>query len=211
MNARYDRSAIKPPDRKVSILLMDANAERRALRQKIMGLRGVEVIGTGDLTEAASIWHRDRYDMVLINIRRDHYGCMAWRDAIKKEAPEQLVVFLVGKPGYVALEPSPTCYVAEEHGSLWGEALRKAVRESCDLLPQRNSFVEVGWRIAAARKINGSHHGSLAGREPLDRLQEPATDQPGEPVISAPASVDPQSAPTFERVWLDNAELEGES
>lgn len=141
---------------KVSVLLMDANSERRALRKKIMALRGVEVIEASDLTEATSIWHRDRYDLVLIDIRRDHRGCLAWRDEIKKENPRQMVAFLVGKPGYVALDPSPTSYVAEEYGVQWGDSMRKAVRETCELLPQRNSFVEAGWRIAAAKKMNGT-------------------------------------------------------
>src|SRR5271165_1611239 len=61
-------------------LLMDSNPERRALRKKIMALHGVEMIGAGDLDEAASIWHRDRYDMVLIDIRKDYGGALALRD-----------------------------------------------------------------------------------------------------------------------------------
>ena len=196
---------------KPSILLMDNNAERRALRKKVLALHGAEVIGAADLSEASSIWHRDRYDMVLIDIRRDHYGCMAWRDEIKKEAPKQLVVFLVGKPGYVALEPSPTCYVPEEHGSLWGDLLRKAVSESCALLPQRNGFVEAGWRIGAARKISGPQPTSSTGQEAIARLLQLASNRQGSPSVSpAPQSVERQSAPTFETIWSHDAEGEGE-
>ena len=44
---------------KLSILLMDGNSERRALRKRIVALHGVEVVGACDLTEAASIWRRD--------------------------------------------------------------------------------------------------------------------------------------------------------
>jgi CheY-like chemotaxis protein len=157
MNARYDLSPSSPPGAKLRILLMDANAERRALRKKVMGLRGAEVIAAADLVEAAAVWHRDRYDMVLIDIRQDHHGCIEWRNEIKKDAPQQFVAFLVGKPGYVSTDPSPSSYVAEEHGAQWGDALRRATQESCELLPQRNGFVEVGWRIAIARKMNGSH------------------------------------------------------
>ena len=62
---------------KLRIFLMDGNSERRALRKRIMALHGVEVVGACDLTEAASIWHRDRYDAVLIDTRRDHHGCIA--------------------------------------------------------------------------------------------------------------------------------------
>ena len=61
---------------KLTILLMDGSSERRALRKGIIALRGVEVVAACDLTEAASIWRRDRYDAVLIDIRRDHHGCM---------------------------------------------------------------------------------------------------------------------------------------
>ena len=103
---------------KLSILIMDGNSERRALRKRIMALHGVEVVGACDLTEAASIWRRDRYDAVLIDFRRDHRGCIAWRDEIKKEKPQ-----LAGS------------YVAEEQAAQWGDSLRKAIRESCASLP----------------------------------------------------------------------------
>ena len=161
---------------KPSILLMDANSERRALRKRIMALHGVEVVGACDLTEAASIWHRDRYDAVLIDIRRDHHGCIAWRDEIKKEKPQQIVAFLVGKPEYIELHPLAGSYVAEEQGAQWGDSLRKAIRESCASLPQRHGFVEAGWRIATARKLDGTtfHASHLPG--PTESSQEAPSD-----------------------------------
>ena len=155
MQVGYQPSATKLFT-KVSILLVDANAERRALRRKILSMRGVEVVAACDVTEASSIWHRDRYDMVLIDIRRDPRGSLAWRDEIKKEKPQQIVAFLVGGPRYVDFEPLADSYTAEEHGAQWGDSLRQAVKKSCESLPQRNSFVEARWRIAAARRINGT-------------------------------------------------------
>ena len=140
---------------KKCVLLMDTNSERRALRKKIMALHGVDMIGASDLEEAGLVWHPDRYDMVLIDIRRDYHGALAFRDEIKKDSPGQIVAFLVGRPDFVALQPSPGSYVPEAHGMEWGESLRKAVRESCELLPQRNGFVEASWRIAAAKTRNG--------------------------------------------------------
>ena len=130
-----------------------------------MALYGVEVVGACDLAEAASIWHLDRYDMVLIDIRRDHQGCIAWRDEIKKEKPQQIVAFLVGKPEYIELNPLAGSYVAEEQGAQWRDSQRKAIRDSCDSLPQRHGFVEAGWRIATAKKLNGwsSETSKLAG------------------------------------------------
>ena len=140
---------------KKSVLLMDTNPDRRALRKKIMALRGVEMIGAGNLAEAASIWHRDRYDMVLIDIRLDYRGALAFRDEIKKDSPDQIVAFLVGKPEYVSLHPTPGSYMPEEHGMEWGESMRKAMQHSCESLPQRNGFVEAGFRIATAKRANG--------------------------------------------------------
>jgi hypothetical protein len=89
-----------------------------------------------------------------MDLRADHRGCLSWRDEINKESPGQMVAFLVGGPRYVDVEPSVSSYVAEEHGLQWGDSMRSAIRKSCGLLPQRNGFVEAGWRIAAAKKIN---------------------------------------------------------
>src|SRR5271166_2481047 len=148
-------------------LLMDSNPERRALRKKIMALHGVETIGAADLDEAASIWHRDRYDMVLIDIRKDYSGALALRNEIKKDSPGQMVAFLVGKPDYVSLDPAPGSYVPEQHGMEWGDAMRKAVKQSCESLPQRNGFVEAGDRIATAKRRNGLQPQGEPAEEPV--------------------------------------------
>jgi CheY-like chemotaxis protein len=152
---------------KTCALLMDSNPERRALRKKIMALHGVEMIGAGNLEEAALIWHRDRYDMVLIDIRRDYSGALALRNEIKKESPGQIVAFLVGKPDYVSLDPAPDSYVPEQHGAEWGEAMRKAMEQGCESLPQRNGFVEAGFRIASAKRRNGSQVQAAPVEDPL--------------------------------------------
>ena len=148
---QHPLSGTEPPSRK-TVLLLDSNAERRSLRQKVLGMYGIEVIGASDLVEASSIWERDRYDLVLIDIRRDYHGCLARRDEIKSENPKQLVAFLVGHPEYVNLEPDPNSYVAEEPGAEWSDSFRRAVRQACTSLPQRNGFEEVGFRIAMSKK-----------------------------------------------------------
>ena len=158
MNQGRQQPVTKAPGTKLSILLIDANSERRSLRTRIMAIHGVEMIGASDLTEASSIWHRDRYDMVLIDIRTDHRGCMAFRDEIKKDSAHQVVAFLVGRPKFIDLEPLVGSYVAEAHGVQWGDAMREAIRESCNSMEQRHSFVEATWRIAAGRKMNGTPH-----------------------------------------------------
>lgn len=162
---------------KKCVLLMDTNTERRALRKKIMALHGVEMIGACDLDEAGLVWHPDRYDMVLIDIRRNHAGALAFRDEIKRDSPGQLVAFLVGRPDFVALQPAPGSYVPEAHGMEWGESLRTAVRESCELLPQRNGFVEASWRIAAAKTRGGPQGQTDSVKEPLSIAADPVLEQ----------------------------------
>ena len=151
---------------KKSVLLVDGNPERRALRKKIMALHGVEMIGAGDVNEALSVWHRDRYDMVLIDVRRDYRGALSFRDEVKKDSPGQIVAFLVGQPDYVSLHPAPGSYLPEELGTEWGDSMRKAVRETCEALPQRNGFVEAGFRIATAKRRNGSPGHAEPAEEP---------------------------------------------
>ncbi len=189
MSERQERSAAKTSGSKVSILLVDAISERRALRKKVMALRGVEVIGASDLTEASSIWHRDRYDMVLVDIRTDHRGCVAFRDEIKKEDPGQIVAFLVGKPNYLALDPSVGSYIVEEHGVRWGDSLRKAVSESCDSLSQRNGFVEASWRIAAGRRMSGTAQNTPEAEPITTTIAETSADSPLTALVDANADV----------------------
>jgi len=181
-----------PPARlpnKISILLMDGNAERRALRKKVLTRHGVEVVGATDLLEAASIWHRDRYDLILMDIRMDHRGCIAWRDEIKKEKPQQIVAFLVGRPHYVDLDPSVGSYVAEEHGAQWEDSLRVTIKNGCASLPQRNGLLEARWRIAAARKL----HGFSSQTAQLSSYQKPAGVDPELDTSPAEADLEPDS------------------
>jgi len=138
MNTRHQPSPPKTSS-KLCILLMDSNPERRALRTRIMALHGVEVVGACDLLEAGAVWNGDRYDLVLIDIRRDYRGCLAWRNEIKREKPKQIVAFLVGRPRYIDLAPLENSYVAETHAMEWGDSLRLAIRRSCESLPQRKA------------------------------------------------------------------------
>jgi len=141
---------------KTSILLIDRNSERRALRIKVLTLRGVDVVGASDVIEATSMWQPDRYDLILVDIRMDHRSSIAWRDEIKKQKPKQIVAFLVGRPNYIALDPLIGSYVTEEQGSHWGDAMRDAISNGCASLPQRNGLLEARWRIAAGKKLNGT-------------------------------------------------------
>jgi CheY-like chemotaxis protein len=72
---------------RASILLVDANAERCKLRRKTLAMGGAGVVVTCDVTAASSVWHRNRYELMLIDIRKDYCGSLARRDEITREAP----------------------------------------------------------------------------------------------------------------------------
>ncbi len=146
---------------KISVLLIDRNSGRRALRMKVLTLRGLDVVGATDVIEAASIWHPDRYDLILVDIRMDHRSCIAWRDEIKKQKPKQIIAFLVGKPNYIDLHPLPGSYITEEHGAQWGDSMRVAISNGCASLPQRNGLLEARWRIAATKQLTGASSRTL--------------------------------------------------
>jgi hypothetical protein len=59
----------------------------------------------------------------------------------------------------------------------WGESLRNAVRESCELLPQRNGFVEASWRIAATKTRNGRQGQTNSVEEPLSASADPVLEE----------------------------------
>ena len=186
---------------------MDANSERRALRSRILTLHGVDVVGASDLTEAASIWNHDRYDMVLLDIRRDYHGCLAWRDVIKREKPAQIVAFLVGGPRYVDLTPRENSYIAEAHAMEWSDSLRLAIRKSCESLPQRNGLGEAVWRISAAKKIHNSGRNSETSktsalgpelvREDKERPRAPSPASPDVGAIFGSDSKEPELLQSF--------------
>ncbi len=141
---------------KTSVLLIDRNSERRALRTKILMLRGIDVVGAADVIEATAMWQPDRYDLILVDIRVDHRSCIAWRDEIKRQKPKQIVAFLVGRPNYIALNPLVGSYLAEDPSAEWGDAMRLAISNGCATLPQRNGLLEARWRIAAGKKLTGA-------------------------------------------------------
>ena len=157
VNVQIDGGNVNLLSKKKNVLLVDTNSERRALRQKILKLQGMDVVVCSDLDEARALWQRERYHLVLIDIRTDHFGSLAFRLEIKKTSPAQLVAFLVGQPDYVALAPLVGSYTPDAPYVQWGEAVRKSMRDSCELLPQRNGFLEASWMIRASKRLRGSN------------------------------------------------------
>ena len=134
------------PVKKKRVLLVDTSRAKRDLRSETMRKLGMEVDCAADISEARCWWRADLYDLVLINVEnappRDRF-C----DDIRRATPPQQIMFLVGKPDYLAVSPGadrmsqlqeeaqdpvpwadpPTAGTAKEPARRWGilEACRR--------------------------------------------------------------------------------------
>src|SRR5437660_7787844 len=92
--------------RKKRVLLVDTSRPKRDLRSETMRKLGVDVDCAADITEARCWWRADLYDLVLISAEntapRDRF-C----DDVRNATPPQQIMFLVGKPEYLATSPHP--------------------------------------------------------------------------------------------------------
>jgi hypothetical protein len=101
------------PNKKRRVLLVDDSFSKRDLRAEVMRKLGVEVDCAADISEARCWWRVDLYDLVLFNIANPHGTRDRFCDDIRRASPLQPIMFLVGKPEYLASspddgQPSPT-------------------------------------------------------------------------------------------------------
>jgi hypothetical protein len=94
-----------PPVKKKRVLLIDGSRVKRDLRSETMRKLGMDVDCAADISEARCWWRADLYDLVLMNVEstapRDKF-CADIRCA----TPPQQIMFLVGKPEYLAAVPN---------------------------------------------------------------------------------------------------------
>jgi CheY-like chemotaxis protein len=138
------------------ILLVDTYNTKRDLRAKIMRKLGAEVDCAADIGEARLLWQADSYNLVLVDVRNDSRNLQKFCDEVRSAKPPQAVAFLVGKPEYLAGDPSPEDGVPlpgqNGHGA-WGETVIAMYANACEALPRRWGFQEASWRIAATRSL----------------------------------------------------------
>ena len=98
-------AAFPVPVKKKRVLLLDASRPKRDLRSETMRKLGVEVDCAADIAEARCWWRAGLYDLVLVNVQegsaRDKF-C----DDMRRAVPAQQIMFLVGKPEYLATVPN---------------------------------------------------------------------------------------------------------
>src|SRR6266436_9946925 len=97
---------IRGPVKKRRGLLVDTSPSKRELRAETMRRLGVDVDCACDISEARSWWRADLYNLVLINMENELEDRDRFCEEVRGATPPQQLVFLVGKPGYLANLPN---------------------------------------------------------------------------------------------------------
>ena len=100
-------STLPAPVKKKRVLLVDTSRPKRDLRAETMRKLGMEVDCAADVAEARCWWRADLYDLVLLNVQEAVGPRDKFCDDMRRVTPGQQIMFLVGKPEYLAL--APTC------------------------------------------------------------------------------------------------------
>jgi CheY-like chemotaxis protein len=153
--------------RKKRVLLVDSARATRDLRSETMRRLGAEVDCAADISEARCWWRADLYDLVLINVAASKVQMDKFCDDIRRFMPQQQIMFLVGKPDYLALLPNEpqTAYedgeqeqfvpVAQDNSSSLSKGLseRWGILEACRRIAAVRSKMDA--RTRAMRDLPG--------------------------------------------------------
>jgi CheY-like chemotaxis protein len=83
------------------ILLIDQNATKQNLRATILRNYEIEVHTANSLTDAASLWKTNSYDLVLLAAQESSEEATALSAQIRAINPRQRIGLLVGPPAFV--------------------------------------------------------------------------------------------------------------
>jgi hypothetical protein len=144
------------PEKKKRVLLVDTSRAKRDLRSETMRKLGAEVDCAADIIEARCWWRADLYDLVLMHVETAE-ARNKFCDDIRRLMPHQKIMFLVGKPLYLATSPNG------DDGPLGGDEEVETIPTSdtqtplggngSQATPQRWGILEACRRISAARSL----------------------------------------------------------
>lgn len=101
--------------KKKRVLLVDTSRPNRDLRAETMRKLGMEVDCAADVVEARCWWRADLYDLVLINVQDAIGPRDKFCDDMRRVTPAQQIMFLVGKPDYLASAPHSATQLLPEN------------------------------------------------------------------------------------------------
>jgi hypothetical protein len=156
-----------PPAKKKRVLLVDTSRTKRDLRSETMRKLGMEVDCAADVAEARSWWRVDLYDLVLFNGGEGVGPRDKFCDDIRSAAPRQQIMFLVGKPAYLAAAPSLEVPAIEQNDApaLWIDVKAALASSSSEQpLMQRWGILEACRKISAVRSVSEARSKALRDR-----------------------------------------------
>jgi CheY-like chemotaxis protein len=83
------------------ILLIDQNPTKQTLRATILRNYEIEVHTAGSVTDAASLWRRHLYDLVLLAAQESSEEAATVSAQLRKIHPRQRIGLLVGPPVFI--------------------------------------------------------------------------------------------------------------
>jgi DNA-binding response OmpR family regulator len=116
---------------------------------------GIEVDCAADVTEARAWWRADLYDLVLVNVQEMTGTMDKFFDDMRNATPIQQVMFLVGKPEYLATVPkTDTAVVASGLAPLSSADVKAALAAVASEHTGRWGILEACRRISAVRHVS---------------------------------------------------------
>ena len=154
--------------KKKRVLLVDTSRTKRDLRSETMRKLGVEVDCAADISEARCWWRADLYDLVLIHVEDASGPRDKFCDDIRGATPPQQIMFLVGKPEYLATVPNLDHGVpapeADSEPGIWNDVKIALAANLSEALPQRWGILEACRRISAVRSVSEARSKAIRNR-----------------------------------------------
>jgi len=140
------------------VLLIDGRQATREVRENVLRSHGIEVDAAETLQSARVLWKPHRYDLVLLDVRRQFPGeAIQFYEQIRDASPRQRFAFLVGPPVYLSRRwPLELTFEDTPRGQ-WGETVKRFLA-AAETSSWKSPFGEV-LSAACGRSLYGS--GSL--------------------------------------------------
>jgi CheY-like chemotaxis protein len=107
------------------VLLIDERQATREVRENVLRSHGVEVDAADSLERARVLWTPHRYDLVLLDVRRQFPGeALQFYEQIRDASTAQRFAFLVGPPVYLTRNWPEEVKATDEKSQQWGETVQ---------------------------------------------------------------------------------------
>ena len=98
------------------ILVVGGHESRQSLRASILRARGLQVDVARSFVDSRSLWQRNTYDWVLLDVHSHLPGeVMDFCEQLRRTTPQQRIAFFVGPPTYVSVK-WPSAEKTEDKG-----------------------------------------------------------------------------------------------